>query len=155
MRFFPFFSLLPYFWDSEITFDIGIKLPKRFGVINDEWNYHWELRDLDGNIIKQGNDTKQGDGAIKITNIGFRRKLTYYSSGKGRAIVLGTLHPHKEYMLYVDFTTKNNLKTDTYLMASFTVDDRSSYQMQLFLILFTIFMTILVGILAKSCGVPT
>ncbi|MDD4875855.1 MAG: hypothetical protein PHQ86_01805 [Dehalococcoidales bacterium] len=155
LRSFPGMGWIPYFWDSDITFEIGILIPDNLKNVKDVWRYHWELRDLDGNIISKGNENKQGNGEIEVTNSGFRKKLALWNSGKRRAMALGNLHPHKEYMLYVNFTSGDYTKSETYLMASFEIEDRGSYQMQIFLILFTIFMTLFFSILARGCGITT
>lgn len=154
-RYFPF-KLIPYFWDNELTFDMGVKISKNKGEVNEKWGYEWELRDLDENVIKQGNNVKQGTGTIQVTNKGFRRKyVNEWNTLEQRAIVLGTLHPHKEYKLYVNYKDNKEQSTGFILMVTLTVEDRTSYQMQLFLVLFAIFMTFLVGFLARSCEIPT
>jgi len=144
--------LVPYFWDSEVAFELGVKTPKKFGNPTDNWRFRWELKDLDGQLVKSGNAAKQGDGNILISSQGFRRKLVYWNSGKRRAVVLGNLHPHKEYMLYMKFAN-DFAESENYLMASLSVDDRSTWQMQMFmgmvLVLFTIFMMLFV----RGCGV--
>jgi hypothetical protein len=152
IRFYFPFNWLPYFWDNDIAFDIGVRIPKLMRANSDKWSYHWELRDLDGQVVKQADKSKQGDGDIDISAKGFRRKLRYWNSGKGRAFVLGNLHPHKEYVLYAKFTNGANEKTEFLKIAAFTVEDRGSIYTQLFLILITIALTLYFSVLAKSCG---
>jgi hypothetical protein len=154
VRFFPLVSLIPYFWDNEIVFDLGVNTPKG-QKIDEVWKYSWELRDLDEKVIKQGDNVKQGDSDIHITNKGFRRKLKRWNSGKTRAIVLGTLYPHKEYKLYVNFQNSKGLTSGLILMATLTVEDRTSYEMQLFLVMFAVFMSLIIGFVARSCGVSS
>ena len=146
-------SWIPYFWDSDISFDLLIKTPNDFRQNTESWNYYWELRDLDGEIIAQNKKDKKGHGSTLLTNKGFRKWFGgYWNVKKGRAIVLGNLHPHKEYILYVDFNSDCNGKTGECIMATFSIEDRTTWQNGLFLILFTIFMTILVGLVARACG---
>jgi len=61
--------------DSEIAFDIGFNIPTNLTSFSETCNYHWELRNLDGEIIKRGLGLWQGDSYLIITNKGFRRKL--------------------------------------------------------------------------------
>jgi len=149
LRVYPIISWIPYFWDSDIALDMAIKIP-RFGKYGDSWNYHWELRDLDNKMIYQGNFPKEGDDIVTVTNKGFRRKLVYWNSGKKRAIVLGNVHPHREYMLYIKFKTAT-IESDNMLMACFSVDDRDTWQMQAFLGMFLVIFTIFMTIFFKGC----
>lgn len=151
IRFYPMISWIPYFWDSEIAFDLGIQTPK-FRKIGDDWNYHWELRDLDENIVHQGKSPKRGDGVVTVTNKGFRRKLRVWNSGKHRAVVLGNLHPHREYLLYLKFTTSTG-ESDEFLMASLSVDDRSTWQMQVFMGMFLVLFAITITLFVRGCGI--
>jgi hypothetical protein len=145
IRSFPVFDLIPYFWDSDISFDIAVRIPASKKNIDETWNYKWELRDLDGVLARQGK------GEMQITKKGFRRKLIFWNSGKRRAIVLNNLHPHREYLLYVRFLT-GITQSDQLKLASLTVDDRGQWQMQMFLIVFSIIMALIMTALAKGCG---
>ncbi len=151
LRSIPFFSWIPFFWDSDVAFDLGIRTPKTFSRINEDCNYHWELRDLDGHVVTRDNRPIQGDDVVLITNNGFRRKFIDWNSGKVRAVVLGNLHPHREYILCMKFRTSIS-ESNTYQMASLTIDDRSTWQMQMFLILFSIVASLFFAGLFKSCG---
>jgi hypothetical protein len=146
-------GLIPYFWDSDITFEMKINPYKSKKPQNEEWRYQWELQDLDGNIITQGDNKKCGSSGISIKNSSLLEKVADWRADKERAIDLGGLHPHKQYRLYVQFFADNILPSNKYLMASFDVDSRGNYQMQLFLILFTIFMSGLFALLAKACDI--
>lgn len=147
----PILWWLPYFWDSEIIFDLGVRTPglKR---IEDTWVYHWELRNLDGQIVKQGNEKIQGENTIHITNKGFRRNLRVWTCGKARAFVLSSLRPHREYILYANFTDGSNNTSDLFKIAAFSVADRGTYEMQLLLVLITIVLTLYFSAFAKACG---
>lgn len=151
IRSYPFFSWTPYFWDNEIIFDLGIKTPK-FGKILDDWTYHWELRDLDGQIITKGDVPTKGDGIVAVTNKGFRRKFQYWNSGKHRAVVLGNLHPHREYIVYMKFITSESESREMQ-MACLSVTDRSTWQMQILMEMFLIFFAVFVAVSMRGCGV--
>lgn len=150
IRNFLLLSLIPYFWDSDVVFDLGIKVPKS-QELNDDIHYSWELRDLDGQIVMQGSVPKQGHDVASVTNKGFRRKLVLWNSVKTRAVVLGNLHPHKEYLLYMKFRNDYS-ESNSNLMASFTIEDRTNYEFQMFLILFTIFASLFIAAFLRSCG---
>ncbi len=149
----PILSYVPYFWDSDVSFDMGINIPPQFGTVSDIWKYQWELRDLDGQLVKRGEQSIGGEGVIEVTNKGFRRKMKYWNAGKLRAFTLGNLHPHKEYILYAIFVTSKGEQSDKFKIASLAVEDRTSHQFQIFLILFTIFISIYFTAFARACGV--
>ncbi len=110
------------------------------------WAYTWELSNLDGVVIKHDRNE------IKITKKGIRRKLAYWNSYKARAVVLGNLRPHVEYLLHVKFSS-NDKQSEKLLVASLTVDNREQLQMQAFLVIFSIIMTIIMTTLARGCGI--
>lgn len=145
----PSLGWIPYYWDSETVFDLGMKIP-RTKALNEDVKYHWELKDLDGQMVVQGGKTKQGDDVILVTNKGFRRKLINWNSGKRRAVVLGNLHPHKEYILYMKFRNDYS-ESDTFQMASLTVEDRTNWQMQLIMGIFLVIFAIMMSYIARGC----
>jgi len=145
VRCLPCLGWIPYFWDTEIVFDMGISIPKEIKDIDEKWDYTWELRDLGENLLKNGK------GEIVITKKGIRRKLQYWNTYKKRAIVLGNLHPHKEYLLYVKYSAQNK-QSENLCLATLTVEDRTRIQFDIFIILFTVIMTLIMTALAKGCG---
>jgi len=150
LRALPFICWIPYFWDSDIVIDIGVKIPNMLKEVNDEIKYSWELRDLDGNKITRGGFPLKGNDTITITNKGFRRKLRKWNSGKTRAIILGNLHPHREYLLFMKF--RNDFaESNEFQMASLTIADRSNLQVQLLMGISLILFTIIMTFIAKGC----
>ena len=153
VRYFPIFWWLPYFWDSEIAFDLGIKIPENIKAFSETWSYQWELRNLDGDVVKKGDKLVGGYGTINVTNKGFFRKfIRAWTCGKARAFVLSELHPHREYILYASFAGYTG-QSDMLRIASFNVDDRTSYHFQLFLILFSIIASLFFAGLFKGCWI--
>ena len=146
----PPFGWIPYYWDSETVFDLGLKVPKA-KELNEDVKYHWELKDLDGQVVVQGGKPKQGDDIVLVTNKGFRRKLIYWNSGKRRAVVLGNLYPHREYILHMKFRNDYS-ESDTFQMVSLTVEDRTNWQMQVFIGIFLIIFAIWMSYAARACS---
>ena len=146
--FLPRLVLLPYFWDTEICFDLTTSLVKGSTDTDEMWDYDWELCDLDDKIVKKST------GTINILNkpVGKYWGLTSHSTThKDRAISLPLLHPHKEYILYITLSnSKGHSEREKY--ATFTVKDRDEVYMQLFIALVVIFMGILIGVTSKGCG---
>ena len=140
----PLCGWIPYFWDTEAVFDMGIGASAATKGDGELWRYTWELRDLDNNVVKQDS------GEIRTAFKGIRGKLAYWNYTK-RAIVLGNLRPHREYLLYVKFITDIK-QSDELLLASFTIEDRGQRQMEAFFIIFSIFVALLFTALAKGCG---
>jgi hypothetical protein len=117
-------SLLPYFWDTEIVFDMEVSPQKRKRT-DEVLKYQWELRDLDENILKRG----YGDVDIPHTPL-FGKKWIR----KERAIALGNLHPHRFYKINITFS--DLIQTSELLLAStLSVKDRDEMYMQLFILL--------------------
>lgn len=138
--------MVPYFWDSEVSFDLLVNISSGERRIDEFWDYEQELCDLDDKPLRPAVKEK-----IHICNIGIRRKLRYWSSGKLLAIKLGYLLPNKHYRLYITLTNSVDGRRK-YLAATFTIKDRDEYYMQIFLILFSIAMALFFSFLAKGCG---
>lgn len=152
----PIIHLIEYYWDNDIAFDMRARTSKMLYSFDDKVNYHWELKDLDGKIVTTWDNVgKAGDGSIEVSSKGFPRNVADWQGLKQRAVVLGNLHPHKQYLLWVTFTGKDNIPSTPFRMASLTVDDRGSHYFQIFLVIFAVLMTVVVGIFMKACGVPT
>lgn len=141
-------GIIPYFWDSEVSFDLLVNIPPRGKNIDQYWDYEWELCDLEDKPIKPAIKDK-----VHVCNKGIRRKYRQWSSGKELAVKLGYLLPNKHYKLYVKLTNPIDGKDKKYLGATFTIKDRDEYYMQIFLILFSITMTLFFGFLMRGCGV--
>src|SRR3989337_1873761 len=58
--------IIPYFWDSDVIFDLVARPLKGKKMPNDVWNYFWELSDIEGHQIKNQH------GSIDITYNRFR-----------------------------------------------------------------------------------
>lgn len=145
-----FLSVIPFFWDSEVVFDLGIGLPqgRKEKAIEDTWIYKWELCDLGDTLIKYA-----GQNTVKVSKLGFRRYLTlYWPWGKNRAVVLGLLPPNKHYQLYMTFTGLYSGKSDRLLFATFTTKDRDEVYMQLFIALIVVIAGIFIGVISKGCS---
>ena len=139
---------IPYFWDNEVAFDLYVQIPKYKRHIEEDWAYHWELRDLDDQIVKQGIQTKQGDGEFRVSNQGIRRKLATWNSGKTRAIVLGNLHPNRQYRIFLKVTSPSEESREMQ-MASFTIKDRDELYMQLLILVFALGFSFLLWMLGE------
>ena len=142
-------STIPFFWDSEVVFDLGIGLPqgRKEKGIEDTWTYKWELCDLDDKLIKHDQNT------VIVSKLGFRRYLRgYWPWGKDRAVVPGLLPPNRHYQLYMIFTGLYNGKSDRLLFATFTTKDRDEVYMQLFIALIVIIAGIFIGVISKGCS---
>lgn len=140
----PLCGLIPYFWDTEAVFDMGIGVSTEKKGGGEIWRYTWELRDLDNTVLNHDS------GEIRTAYKGIRGKLAYWNYKK-RAIVLGNLRPHREYLLFVKFIS-DITHSDELLLASFTIEDRGQWQMEAFLIIFSIVMALLFAALARGCG---
>jgi hypothetical protein len=124
-----FLRLIPYFWDTEISFDLKIQPPNHKTNIDEIWEYEWELRDLDGNILKHN----RGEISLIPNEI----KKTFWASAY-RAMVLGNLRPHKEYLLYLALTSGEYGRSEPLKIITFTVKDRDEYYMQLLLLIIAV-----------------
>ena len=69
--------VVPYFWDSEVTFDLLVNITKRARNLDEYWDYEWQLCDLDDESLKPVVRDQ-----IHVCNIGLRRKLRRWSSGR-------------------------------------------------------------------------
>lgn len=143
-------GLIPYFWDDDVNFTLVVRAITRDAKLTaEDWNFKWRLLDLDGNRIKEGNDN-----VLTITQTKWMRRIRrggYWTSGKSRAIVLGNLNSNKNYVLKLKITNGSNESIDE-TVATFSIKDKTDYYMQIFLILFSIFMTLFFSFLAKGCG---
>ncbi len=139
--FFPLL-LLPYFWDTNVCLDLRIRPPK--GKTKDRiWTYHWELQDLDKTSVNSGN----GVAEISTREI---RKNGY--AAKERAIDLEYLHPNKAYRLFITLKSEDGMPSPEMFVSSFTIKDRDEFYMQTFIALFVLSMGIIIGVVAKGCG---
>ncbi len=140
-------NLIPYFWDDEVHFTLALRQKRDVKYPEDIWVYKWRLLDLDGNIIKDKRET------INIINTQWMRRMfgDYWTSGKKRAIVLGNLSPHKNYILKVTFTNGMGESIDE-TMATFSIKDRGDFYSQIFLIIFSIVAALTFSALARGCG---
>ncbi|MFC2007709.1 hypothetical protein ACFLVB_03840 [Chloroflexota bacterium] len=130
---------IPYYWDSEIALDLAVRPIKRTTKMNDDWTYKWELCDLDGTVIKYGNDV------LNIVDKRVRRYLTHWSFGKRRVFVINSLPPNKYYELYMSISDKDGVTSDRLRMATFTIKDREEYYMQFFLGIILIFIAVVLS----------
>ena len=85
-----------------------------------------ELRHKTSNISK--------DDIVHVCNIGLRRKLRKWSSGKLSAVKLGYLLPNKHYRLYIKLTSPLG-EQNRYLGVTFTIKDRDELYMQIFILI--------------------
>ena len=135
-----YIPLLPYFWDSDIVFDLIHTPPENSPDIEAEWQYHWELTDLDSNVAKKG------QGEFPLLDKGVTRRLSSWGLGKERAISLGHLIPYRHYVLKVAFINKLGERSDTYDAATFTVKDRDDFHMEVLILLIGIGIGLIVGL---------
>ena len=135
-------NLLPYFWDSEISFDLVVSVPKKRRRHSEFWKYEWSLTDLDNHVLKNGKDV------IELS----RTTIAKDWVRKQRAIYIGNLHPNKEYKLSITFTDEQGGQSNPLQPATFTVKDRDEIYMQIFVALVVIFMGIIIGVISKGCS---
>ena len=140
-------NMIPYFWDDEVHYTLVMRPQRNTKYHEDVWNIKWRLLDLDGNRLKEGKDT------LNITNIKWMRRYFggYWKSGKRRAIVLGNLNPHKNYILKIIFTNGMGESVDE-TMATFSIKDRGDFYAQIFLIIFSIVAALIFSALGRGCG---
>jgi hypothetical protein len=133
-------NLLPYFWDSEIKFDLVITL-KNKKLNPDTITYEWELIDIDGAVLKKDS------GAVPISH------LTIFKDWvrKDLAISLGYLHPNKHYKLFMKFTDVYGNNTRE-LMGAFTIKDRDEYYMQLLILIVGIAFSFILWAISNTGG---
>ncbi len=62
--------IIPYFWDSEVTFDLLVNIKKDKKKLDEYWDYEWELCDLDDKQVKPLVKDK-----VRVCNKGIRRRL--------------------------------------------------------------------------------
>jgi len=121
--------VIPFFWDSEVTFDLLTKITKEKQNIDEYWDYEWQLCDLDDELLKPVVKDQ-----VHVCNIGLRRKLRYWSSGKLGAVKLGSLLPNRHYRLYIKLTSPLG-EQNRCLSATFTIKDRDELYMQLLILI--------------------
>jgi hypothetical protein len=132
-------SIVPYFWDTDINLDMTIDPPKNIQPIERRpLEYKWELCDLDNNVIRSGKDSYEFQSFLK--------------SRKRRAIKIGFLKPQQGYRLNIILTDIYGTSSDPLQIASFTIKDKDEVYTQIFLSLITIFMGIVIGLLARGCS---
>jgi hypothetical protein len=134
-----FIPLLPYFWDGDIVFDLIHTPPENAPEIEGEWQYHWELTDLDSSVAKKG----QGEFPLSHKGVTTRRLF------QARAISLGHLIPYRHYVLKIAFTNKLGERSDTLNAATFTVKDRDDFHMEALILLMGIVIGLIVGLLVR------
>lgn len=121
--------VIPYFWDSEVTFDLLVNITKGERNLDEYWDYEWQLCDLDDGLLKPVVRNQ-----VHVCNIGLRRKLRKWSSGRLGAVKLGYLSPNKHYRLYIKLTSPLG-EQNKYLGATFTIKDRDELYMQIFILI--------------------
>ena len=121
--------IIPYFWDSEVTFDLLTRITKEKSNLDEYWDYEWQLCDLEDKLLKPIVRDK-----VRVCNIGLRRKLRSWSSFKLGAVKLGYLLPNKHYRLYLKLTNPLG-EQNKYLGATFTLKDRDELYMQLLILI--------------------
>jgi len=135
------FHLLPYFWDTEISLDLLIQPPKSKLKIEEDWEYRWELCDLDDEIIKQNK------GSI---NINPKEVKKNYWARKERAILLGRLKPNQQYILKLYLSSGEYGRSDSLQVAAYTVKDRDEYNIQLLILIFGIGFAFILWVLSRG-----
>jgi hypothetical protein len=132
-------SILPYFWDTDINLDMMVSPPRNIQQIERRsLQYKWELRDLDDNVVRSGQD-----------NYEFQ---SFLNRRKHRAIKIGFLKPQQGYRLNITITDIYGSISEPLQIASFTVKDRDEVYTQVFISLITILMGIIIGLLARGCS---
>ena len=106
-----------------------VKITEEKQRLDENWDYEWQLCDSEDNLLKPV--VKDN---VHVCNIGFRRKLRYWSSGKNGAIKLGYLSPNRHYRLCIILRNPYGGK-EKYLAATFTIKDRDELYMQLLILI--------------------
>lgn len=119
--------LIPYFWDTDISLDLMIQPsnPKSL-KIEEEWEYRWELRNLDDEIIKNG---------IGTINMNPKQVKRNFWARKIRAIKLGYLKPGQQYVLYLYLIAGQFGRSEPLKMVTYTIKDRDEYYIQLLILI--------------------
>ena len=134
-----FFPIVPYFWDTNINFDMVVDLPKDMQQLpNMSLKYKWELRDLDDKVVRSGQ--------------GSYEPQSFLDRRKHRAIMIGFLKPQQCYRLNIILTDIYGTTSEPIQIASFTIKDRDEVYTQVFISLITIIMGIIIGLLARGCS---
>ena len=94
--------------------------------MEEDWEYRWELCDLDNKIIKENR------GVINLNPQKIREK--YWACAE-RAISLGYLKPHQQYIVNLYLTSGEYGKSKAFQVASYTVKDRDEYNIQLLILI--------------------
>ena len=134
---FRMLPITPYFWDSNISLDMVVDLPKDIErAYAPEFRYKWELHDLDGNVVKSGQDSYQ------FSRINLR---------KHNAIKIGYLKPQQCYRLNIILDVYGET-SEPLTITSFTIKDRDELFTQILISLVVIIMGIVIGFIAKGCA---
>ena len=118
-------NLLPYFWDTSIALGIRVRALKKRPK-DDLLKYQWELQELD-----ETTSAKKGYGEIGISHTSI---LGNKWIEKDRAIILGNLHPHRYYRLFITFSDSAQT-SERFLAGTLTVKDRDEMYMQAFILI--------------------
>jgi hypothetical protein len=136
---FRLLPIVPYFWDSNINLDMVADPPKGSNkAVVSFLKYKWELRDLDDNVVKSGEDV------YTFSHRGINMR-------KHGAIRIGYLKPQQYYRLYIILTDVYGGTSASLLVASFTIKDRDEVYTQILISLVVIIMGIIIGFVAKGC----
>jgi hypothetical protein len=131
--------IVPYFWDTDINLDITVEPPEDIEQIaGRSLQYNWELRDLDGKVIRSGQDSYEFKSLA--------------GGRKHRAIKIGFLKPQQCYQLYATFTDIYGTTSEPLQIATFTIKDRDELYMQLFIAIIAIIMALILGFVVKGCS---
>jgi hypothetical protein len=125
--------LIPYFWDTDIVFDLIVRLSTNKTV--DQVNYTWELRSLG----EQEPPVRNGSGVYH-----FEHRFRLFAHRNH--IELGSLKPHTQYRFIITLSDANNLVSKTLQPSvSFTIKDRDELYLQLLVAL----VAVGIGLLAR------
>ena len=109
--------------------------------MEETWEYKWELCNLDGEILKE----KRGTIKLNPKEI----KKNYWAYGE-RAISLGYLKPHQQYIVNVYLISGEYGKSEAFQVANYTVKDRDEYNIQLLILIIGIGFAFLLWILSEG-----
>jgi len=112
-------GILPFFWNNELVLDTRLWYKER-KIVEDNWEYVWELVDLEG-------DSKKGDGIISITQKEYKKNRNIVTDN---ALPLGYLHPNKHYQIYLTLRDSKGDESPRFMAGTFTLKDKDEYQMQ-------------------------
>jgi len=135
---------IPYFWDSDVTFDLLVKITGEKRNLDEDWDYEWQLCDSENKLLNPG-----VKDSVHVCNVGLRRKLRFWSSGKNGAIKLGYLSPNRHYRLYLILRNPYSGK-DKYLAATFTIKDRDELYMQLLILIIALGFSFVLWVLGGN-----